>query len=224
MPTMNGVNVAAIVAAFNEESTIGPIVKALAESGRFREVIVISDGSTDRTAEIARMNGASLVHQLPWKHGKGSALMHGVAHTDAEILFFCDADLIGFSAEHIDRVLNPVLNGKLAMCVGLRDRGGFIMKLSAHLPLIGGERAMRRHVFEDIPDKYLHGFMVESALNYYCRSRKLPYGTVELPGLGIRRKMQKVGFWKGLMEYIHMDWQVMKAMVIVRVARMGGGF
>lgn len=224
MATTRQNGVAAIVAAFNEEATIGPIVKTLVESRRFREVIVISDGSTDRTAEIARSNGASLVHQLPWKHGKGSALMHGVAHTDAETLFFCDADLIGFSAEHIARVLDPVLEGKLAMCVGLRDRGGFVMKISAHLPLIGGERAMRRHVFEDIPDKYLHGFMVESALNYYCRSRRLPYGTVELHGLGIRRKMQKVGFWKGLLEYIHMDWQVIKAMVIVRFARMGGRF
>ncbi|MCI0478965.1 glycosyltransferase [Candidatus Uhrbacteria bacterium] len=216
--------VAAIVAAFNEEKTVGPIVKTLAESGRFRDVIVISDGSTDRTADIARENGASLVHQFPWKHGKGAAMMHGVSHTDAPVLFFCDADLHGLTVGHLDAVMKPVLEGKMAMCVGIRDRGPFLMKVAAWLPLIGGERALERRVFEDIPDRYLQGFMVEGAMNYYCRSRRLPYGTVELPGLTIVRKMQKVGFWKGLKEYIHMGWQIWKAILIVRLARLRGDF
>ncbi|MBU1348709.1 glycosyltransferase family 2 protein [Patescibacteria group bacterium] len=216
--------VAAIVAAFNEEKTIGPIVKTLADSGRFRDVIVISDGSTDHTADIARQNGASLVHQFPWKHGKGAAMMHGVSHTDAPVIFFCDADLHGLSVEHLDTVMKPVLDGKMAMCVGIRDRGTFLMKVSALLPLIGGERALERRVFEDIPDRYLQGFMVEGAMNYYCRSRRLPYGTVELPGLTIVRKMQKVGFWKGLKEYIHMGWQIWKAILVVRLARLRGDF
>ncbi len=217
-------SVAAIVAAYNEEPTIGPIVKTLVASKLFRDVIVISDGSTDRTAEIARENGASLVHQFPWKHGKGAAMMHGVSHTDAPILFFLDADLKGLAVDHLKKILDPVLSGKLAMCVGIRDRGWLAMKIAAHLPLIGGERAMQRHVFEDIPDRYLQGFMVEGALNYYCRSHKLPYSTVELHGLKIRRKMQKVGFWKGLKEYVHMDYQVWKAMIVVRIARWKGKF
>ncbi|MFZ2804439.1 MAG: glycosyltransferase family 2 protein [Patescibacteria group bacterium] len=216
--------VSAIVAAYNEEPTIGPIVKTLVDSKLFRDVIVISDGSTDRTADIARENGASLVHQFPWKHGKGAAMMHGVAHTDAPVLFFLDADLKGLTVEHLKKVLEPVMEGKLAMCVAIRDRGPLAMKIAAHLPLIGGERAMQRKVFEDIPDKYLQGFMVEGALNYYCRSHHLPYGTVELPGLHIRRKMQKVGFWKGLIEYIHMAYQVWKAIIIVRIAKLRGEF
>ncbi len=217
-------SVAAIVAAYNEAVTIGPIVETLRASNLFRDIIVISDGSTDQTAEIARAAGASLVHQFPWKHGKGAAMMHGVSHTDAPILFFLDADLHGLSVPHLTQILDPVRTGRLAMCVGIRDRGWFGMKLAAHLPLIGGERAMNRHVFENIPDKYLQGFMVEGALNYYCRSHKLPYGTVELSGLKIRRKMQKVGFWKGLKEYIRMDYQVWKAMIIVRLARWRGEF
>jgi glycosyltransferase involved in cell wall biosynthesis len=217
-------DVAAIVAAYNEEPTIGLIVKTLVDSKIFRDVIVISDGSTDRTAEIARENGASLVHQFPWKHGKGAAMMHGVSHTDAAILFFLDADLKGLAKEHLKKILDQVTGGRMVMCVGIRDRGPLAMKISAHLPLIGGERAMQRKVFEDVPDKYMQGFMVESAMNYYCRSHHLPYGTVELPGLHIRRKMQKVGFWKGLGEYIHMWQQVWGAMLAVRIAKIKGDF
>lgn len=216
--------VAAIVAAYNEELTIGPIIETLVASNLFRDVIVISDGSSDKTAEIARSAGASLVHQFPWKHGKGAAMMHGVSHTDAPILFFLDADLKGLTTDHLRRILEPVITGKLAMCVGIRDRGPLAMKIAAHLPLIGGERAMARSVFENIPDKYLQGFMVEGALNYSCRSHHLKYGTVELPGLKIRRKMEKVGFWKGLQEYIHMGYQIWKAVLIVRIARWKGEF
>lgn len=216
--------VAAIVAAYNEEPTIGPVIETLVKSKLFRDVIVISDGSTDRTAEVAKQAGASLVHQFPWKHGKGAAMMHGVSHTDAPVLFFADADLIGLAAEHLKKILEPVLSGKLSMCVGIRDRGKVMMKVSSHMPLIGGERALNRWIFEDIPDKYLQGFMVEVALNYYCRAHKLPYGTVELPGLKIRRKMQKVGFKKGLKEYFWMDYQIIKAMYLVRMARIKGEF
>ncbi len=218
----NPSHVAAIVAAYNEEPTIGGVVQALVSSGVFREVIVVSDGSTDRTAELARAAGATLVHQLPWKHGKGAAMQHGVTHTDAPILFFCDADLFGLRKEHLVSLVEPVRSGELAMCVGLRDRGRFVMRLTRFLPLIGGERAVQRQIFERIPEHYLQGFMVEIAMNAYCKSHRLRVGTRECPGLHIRRKMQKVGWWKGLKEYIRMWRAVLKAMWITRLARLKG--
>ncbi len=79
---------------------------------------------------------------------------------------------------------------------------------------------MLRRVVEGIPPEYLQGFMIESALNYYCRSRKLSYGTVFLPGLGIRRKYEKVGWKRGVVEYVKMGWQIAAAMTVVRVGRL----
>ncbi len=211
--------VAAIVPAYNEEKTIGGVVKTLKSSPLIGEVIVISDGSKDKTATIAREAGADMVHEFPWRHGKGSAMAHGVTHTDAPILFFADADLSGFSADHIARIVTPVAEGKYAMVVGMRDRGKFLMWLSKYLPLIGGERAMLRKVFTDIPDYYMKGFKAESALNYYCRANKLPYSTVPMPGIKIVKKMTKFGFWGGLKEYFKMWWQIIKAMAEVRLHR-----
>src|SRR3989338_6070649 len=115
--------VAAIVPAFNEAKTIGGVVKTLKSSPLIGEVIVISDGSTDATAEIAREAGADLVHEFPWRHGKGSAMGHGVTHTDSSVLFFADADLSGFTVKHIEDIVKPVLAGTYAQVVGLRDRG-----------------------------------------------------------------------------------------------------
>ena len=211
--------VAAIVPAYNEEKTIGGVVKTLKSSPLIGEVIVISDGSKDKTAALAREAGADLVHEFPWRHGKGSAMAHGVTHTDCDVIFFADADLSGFTVKHIEDIVKPVLAGTYAQVVGLRDRGNFLMWLLQYLPLIGGERAMLRKVFTDIPDYYLKGFKAESALNYYCRANKLPYGTVPMPGIKIVKKMTKFGFWGGLKEYIKMFWQIIKAMTEVRLHR-----
>lgn len=214
--------VTAIVAAYNEEPTVGSVVRTLADSDCFRDVIVISDGSTDRTAEIAKTSGASLVHQFPWKHGKGAAMQHGVAHCDTPLLFFCDADLYGLTKEHVETLIQPVRDGHVAMCVGLRDRGWLLTQLEYVLPLIGGERVMRREVFESIPDKYLRGFMVETALNTYCRAHRLRIGRRPLPGLHIRHKTDKVGLLRGLKEYVGMWKTIMIAHLILLGARMKG--
>lgn len=220
---MRRTRVAAIIPAYNEEKTIVGVVKVAKNSDLLDEVIVVSDGSTDKTAARAEKAGA-MVYNLPIKHGKGAAMLHGVTHTDAEILLFLDADLKGFAGHHIKKLVEPVFRGEKMMVVGIRDRGRSISGLAKYLPLIGGERALNRFVIENIPDKYLKGFMAESALNFYCRSRGLSYGSVFLPGLNMRKKMEKVGVLKGLWQYIKMYYQVGKAMIVVRLAKMRGKF
>jgi glycosyltransferase involved in cell wall biosynthesis len=209
--------IAAIVPAYNEEKTVANVVGPLVASKLFDEVIVISDGSTDGTSEAARAAGATTVHELPLNKGKAAALEHGITHTDAEFVAFFDADLIGFTAEHARVIVEQVLSGKLMMSVGWRDRNWFSNFTQRFLPLIGGERAMRRDIFENIPERFIHGSMIEAATNYYCRANHLPYGATLLRGLTVRTKYQKVGWAKALPEYAHMYYQVVKAMVLVRL-------
>ncbi len=211
--------VSAIVAARNEEPTVGNVVKILVDSGWFREVLVVSDGSTDHTAMEARHAGATQVRALRINRGKGGALAHGVKRSTGSILFFCDADLHGLRPEHLDLLLKPVRSGRLAMCIGLRDRGRVITALSRWLPRIGGERALRREIFEAIPSHFLEGFMIETALNVYCKRHHLSFDVRRLAGLRIRRKMEKVGWWQGGKEYVRMSWQIVKAHGILANAR-----
>ena len=143
--------------------------------------------------------------------------------TDAIIqwvdLVFFDADLRGLTTDHIERLVLPVISGAKAMNVGLRDRGMFWTNFSRYLPLISGERALIRRIVDEIPPEYVQGFMVEVALNYFCKYHKLRYGSVFLPGLSIRRKYEKVGIKKAAGQYIHMFFQILNAMFILRMAR-----
>jgi len=213
------VRVTAIIPAYNEEPTIAGVVGALRSSPLVREIIVVCDGSADKTAERARAAGAT-VFELPHNAGKGAAMLHGLTHTDASVVVFFDADLVDLTADHVERLVLPVLSGSRVMNVGIHDRGPLVTPLVMRLPLISGQRAMLRQVIEGVPPEYLQGFMIESALNYYCRSRRLPYGMVLLPGFRIRRKFEKVGWRRGMVEYIKMAWQIVAAMAAVRVGRL----
>ncbi|MFA4845170.1 MAG: glycosyltransferase [Patescibacteria group bacterium] len=211
--------VAAIIPAYNEELTIAQVVSVLKVSPSIQEVIVISDGSTDNTAKIARDVGATVFEIFP-NGGKGEAMRYGLTQTKADIIAFFDADLLGLTQNHVDQLVSRVVSGERMMNIGLRDRGRLVTALTAHLPLISGERAMRRCVFEAVPSRFLKGFMIESALNYYCRSSRLRYGSVKLKGLTIRRKYQKVGFPRAVLQYARMSYQIVKAMILVRRAHL----
>lgn len=211
----------AIIPAYNEAETIAHVVHVLVDSPLVRHVIVVSDGSIDGTVEAAQSAGAT-VFDLDENQGKGQALLFGLKQTDAEVIAFFDADLIGFTQDHVARLARPVLEDGWSMSCSLRDRGIIRTWMTKHMPLISGERVLRREVIEQIPDHLLKGFMVEAVMNYHCRSQGWRYGAVPLMGLSIRRKHQKVGYFSAVIEYLRMFFQVGKAMFFVRVAHLRG--
>src|SRR5690606_19233858 len=114
--------VAAIIPAYNEERTIGEVLKVLRGCPEVDEVVVVSDGSTDRTAEVAAGHGAEVV-VLEENVGKGGAMRAGAAHTQAEVLLFIDADLIGLRPGHVRSLLEPVTSGRAEMSIGVCEEG-----------------------------------------------------------------------------------------------------
>lgn len=211
--------VAAIIPALDEEPTIAAVIGALKAAPSIDEVIVVSDGSADRTAVAARAAGADLVIELPERSGKGNALAQGVAATAAPVLLFCDADFLGFGPEHAEVLLLPVLAERARMCVGLRDRGPWLTYLERLLPFIGGERALRREVFEAIPEDLRAGFRVELALNAACRANSSPVATAVSWGVSQRRKIQKRGLISGLIDYFAMVLELGHAVVVLHLRR-----
>jgi dolichyl-phosphate beta-glucosyltransferase len=94
-------DVSIVVPAYAEERRIGPAVQSLCayarEFPRLREVLVVTEPSGDRTAEVARAaaEGDPLVRVVenPEHRGKGFAVRSGMLAAAGEIIFFMDADL-----------------------------------------------------------------------------------------------------------------------------------
>lgn len=216
---MNNTKVAAIVPALNEEANIGDVLKVLLETKDLDEVILVDGGSTDKTVEIGEKLGVRVI-KTDGSGGKGNAMKKGVESTDAGIVVFIDADLINLSPEHISLLVGPILKKEAIMCVGIRERRGWgkISELSIKIdPLsaIAGERAMERGIFEAIPVDFIQGFMVETALNYYCLTNKLPVRYVKLKGLSIIIKEKKWGLVKGFLNRLKMYWQLLKIRILI---------
>jgi glycosyltransferase involved in cell wall biosynthesis len=209
--------VAAIVPAFNEEKTVANTLQVLVRAKELDEIIVACDGSTDRTAEISRGFGVRVLDAE--RKGKGQAMRNAVRQTEARIVAFFDADLLGLRTEHVSQLIGPVLKDEAVMSVGIRDRLGetppFILKFDPLLAF-GGERAMKREVIENIPERFIQGFAVETALNYYCYVNELPVRYVKLKGLKIVMKEGKVGFFRGFWERIEMHWHIRKMRVLMK--------
>lgn len=215
---MRDLEASVIVPAHNEEATVGDVVRTLISSGAFREVIVVDDGSADRTAEEARAAGARVIG-LEKNMGKGAAMASGVESADSKVVCFFDADLIGLKVEHVRAVVRPVTEGRVAMNVGLVDRGKAAHALAKRLPLVSGQRAMLKEVFDLTPHGHLTGYGVEVALNYTCEVNEFDVGVVGMSGVSVKTKLRKVGLARGLAQYARMWFWVGVWMIRVRLDR-----
>jgi glycosyltransferase involved in cell wall biosynthesis len=112
---------ALIIPAFNEEPVIGRMLSSVPD-GLFDQIIVADNGSTDRTAEIARSFGVTVV-SVP-KPGYGGACLSAIAALRPEIdaAVFIQADGSEDPAEAIG-LLQPIAEGKADLVIGSRTLG-----------------------------------------------------------------------------------------------------
>jgi glycosyltransferase involved in cell wall biosynthesis len=118
----------AIVPAFNEERNIGGVLDELRAFDPGLVVVVVSDGSTDRTAAVAREHGAHVV-QLPFNLGIGGAVQTGfkyAAEGGYELAVRCDGDG-QHDPSQLGKVIAPVLAGEVDIAIGSRfvGEGGY---------------------------------------------------------------------------------------------------
>lgn len=198
MPDGRSPKVALIIPAYNEEGRIARVLHAAKASKLTGEVIVVSDGSQDRTAEVAEAQGVRVV-RLHKNLGKGGAMAAGVHSTSAPIIAFIDADLEGLRAQHIDDIIRPTLDNRCDMSVGI-FRGGRVWSDGAQwiTPSLSGQRAMRRELFEGVPHIADVRMGVEVALNDAAKRRKARITRVILHGVSNCYKETKLGFVKGV--------------------------
>ena len=80
-----------VIPAFNEAAGIGAVVEGIRQAGAWHEILVIDDGSTDNTADLARAAGALVVRQ-PYNKGLGAAIKRGIRTADGTHVLIMDGD------------------------------------------------------------------------------------------------------------------------------------
>lgn len=117
----NFMNLYVIIPAFNEETSIGSVILSLKRSG-YDNILVINDGSTDKTERIALESGASVLSHLI-NRGQGAALRTGIEYLrenyDPDIIVTFDADG-QHCPEYINTLVYPLLVNDFDIVLGSR--------------------------------------------------------------------------------------------------------
>lgn len=200
--------VSAIIAAYNEQETIVDVIRAVEGHPLVDEIIVVDDGSKDATSERARTTSAKVI-TLEHNQGKAGAMDAGVRAARNDTILFLDADILGLTHEIITLTVTPVLTKRCGMFVAIRARRAYwLNRLLYFIPVLGGERALTRDIWRQVPRIYRKGFQIEIALNYYTKKSGHTMGFGVMPGLSQVIKEKKRGFWLGLVQRIKMCAEV----------------
>jgi glycosyltransferase involved in cell wall biosynthesis len=110
-----------IIPALNEESSIGHVVQGIPR-GMVSDIIVVDNGSTDRTAEVARKAGATVVNEP--RRGYGQACLAGIRHAEGngtDTVVFLDGDFSDYP-DDLPALLEPIREG-YDLVIGSRVNG-----------------------------------------------------------------------------------------------------
>lgn len=206
--------ITAVIPAFNEESTIGGVVQAVRLLPEVQQVVVVDDGSEDQTAQQARTAGAVVV-ELEENQGKAAAVTIGFEHTNADVILFLDADLVGLTDEHVRALLRPVVAGHCDMTIGVFDQGRVATDLAQVVaPYLSGQRAVRRAVLDEMlrteSKVDVSRFGIEVALTRHVRRYGYRVAEVPLQELTHRMKEEKLGLVKGFAARMKMYSDILK--------------
>ncbi|MDH3433292.1 MAG: glycosyltransferase family 2 protein, partial [Gammaproteobacteria bacterium] len=116
----NSIDLSIIIPAKNEAAAIGDVVAAAKTACPEAEIIVVDDGSTDATADIAEQSGATVIRH-PESLGNGAAVKAGARVARGEVLAFMDGDG-QHDAGRIGKLIEKLDEG-YHMAVGARDSG-----------------------------------------------------------------------------------------------------
>ena len=189
--------VVVVVPLYNEETVIGSVVDELLE--RFSHVVCVDDGSTDRSGEVARAHGATVITH-PMNLGQGAALQTGIVYARSlattEYLITFDGDgqhrvddvvemlalareknlAIVFGSRFLDRRTKPGWSKKMVLKVAV-----FITRLVTGLKLTdahNGLRVMRRDALDHVnllQDRMSHATeIVQQLAKTHLRWREYP--------------------------------------------------
>ncbi|MGA2389716.1 MAG: glycosyltransferase [Candidatus Sulfotelmatobacter sp.] len=187
--------IAVLIPCYNEELTIGEVVRDFRSEIPQAEIYVFDNNSTDRTAELARASGARVASER--RQGKGFVVQSMFCQVEADVYVLVDGDGT-YPPSEIHKLIQPILLGEADMVVGSRLMGAsgsefrFLNKVGNSFFLkvinlifkvkltdvLSGYRAFNREFVKGVPI-FGGGFETEVELTIKALARG--YRIVELP-------------------------------------------
>ncbi|OQX74913.1 MAG: hypothetical protein B6D64_12405 [Bacteroidetes bacterium 4484_276] len=196
--------ISAIICVYNEEKTIKDVASKVCDYF-FDEVIVVNDGSTDKTDDI--LNELSKICDFKYikfeeNKGKGFAMATGIENANGEIIVFVDADLSNLKEDHLFELAMPLVHKKADMILGQATETLIDYSVNPFKSFTG-ERSVFKKDMLPIVDKIKHSrFGVETLINLYYQAEGKKVKYVMLDGLKHPTKFDKVSKQQAIKEFV----------------------
>jgi len=198
-------NLSIIICAYNEEDTISGVVSACCRYNPKAEVVVVDDGSTDGTAAALAALGRSYrfsYERLHENRGKSWAMVHGVLHSERDIVLFFDADVSRITREHFSSLVKPLLEGSADLVLGQPRETMIDYRVNPFKSLTGERAVFRKDILPIMEDIREIKFGVETFINLYYQAEGKRIQYVLLDGLVHPNTFEKISMVAATRKYI----------------------
>jgi len=207
-------SISVVVPAYNEAGRISSVLSPVVASELVDDIIVVDDGSDDGTADEARLFPVRVV-KLPENCGKAAALDHGVHLAKNDTFLFLDADLVGLTTAHVDKLIRCYQELELDMAVGVFANGRKYTDIAQKInPYVSGQRVLTRKLWERVKqcmDEVEEAeFGIEIALSRLAAKEDWVREYVKLEGVTHVLKEEKRGFKRGVIDRFKMYGHMIK--------------
>lgn len=195
----SNMKISCVICAFNEAQRIGAVLTVASVHPLLDEVIVVDDGSTDRTSEIVRSFPSVRLISYEKNRGKSGAMVAGIAAANHDFLMLLDADLKGLVADNITELAEPVLSGRADVSMSLR-RNSLLIYRALGIDFVSGERVIRKDLLSEALTEMrgLPRFGIEVFTNKRIVDARLSIAVIRWACVTQARKTEKMGWRKGI--------------------------
>ncbi len=210
-------SVSAIVPFLNEEKTISKVVSILLESRPLiNEVICVTDGSTDKSADILKKEFKNKIKLIVFKknRGKGFAMAEGVKAAKGNIILFMDADITNLTVKDVRDLIMPLQKSNVRVVLGYPAVRYSVAKFM--LPLTGERAYYKKDILSHVKNIAKKGYVAEVYLNEMLKNYKTEI--VPLPHLFLLEKWEKYGPVRVIKDSVREHFNVYKEFLKMRLS------
>ncbi len=212
---MTNADFTCLIPAFNEADRIGQVLEAVVAHRWIERVIVIDDGSSDGTADIARNAGATVI-STGGNRGKSRALLEGLLAVRTSHVVLIDADLAGLDGPALTALIAPVRDGWADASISLRGNAPGLWRLIG-IDYISGERVIPNRLFAGSEKEIaqLPRFGFEVFLNELLIATESSIAIVRWPRVASPSKAAKRGLVAGVLADVSMIRDIFRTIGLV---------
>ncbi|MBP9759368.1 glycosyltransferase [Candidatus Dojkabacteria bacterium] len=192
------INVTAIIPAYNEEKNILQVLNCLKQIPELNEIIVIDDGSTDRTVEYAKSVKNVRVESNTKNLGKTKSILKGIKLSSFDSILMVDADLVGLNKSHILELIDTYKMGIDMVILDYGNQEYLLRKIIRSFPALSGVRILSKKEFNKIKFTSKDRFELENRINNHYLNHELSLIVINGDTVHTPHKYEKYSFHKGL--------------------------